>query len=363
MKKKLHTYSRLGLPLLTMLLTALSALAQVSGKITDSESKEPLVGAYIQTIGAKGGAISDEKGEFTLKVPAGATQFSVSFIGYTSQTFDLGSQTFFDIKLVSEDKLDEVLVIGYTVQKKSDKTGAVAQVTAEELNKGRLTDPIQGLQGKAAGVNVSKQGGDPNAGFSVNIRGAAGFTSGTGPLYVIDGVVGVDPTTINPDDIESFNVLKDAASAAIYGSRAANGVIIITTKNSGIRSASSNKQVTSVEYSTFVSLDQVANRLDFLDAGQIRDFATKTNAAFIDNGANAEEQIIDLQISNDLKKMIDQLPDDQKEVVKMRMYDDLSFKEIAEMTNVSINTALGRMRYAIINLRKMMEKNQIVLTN
>ncbi|MFN3908044.1 MAG: RNA polymerase sigma factor [Flavobacterium sp.] len=84
---------------------------------------------------------------------------------------------------------------------------------------------------------------------------------------------------------------------------------------------------------------------------------------FIDNGANAEEQIIDLQISNDLTKMIDQLPDDQKEVVKMRMYDDLSFKEIAEMTNVSINTALGRMRYAIINLRKMMEKNQIVLTN
>lgn len=84
---------------------------------------------------------------------------------------------------------------------------------------------------------------------------------------------------------------------------------------------------------------------------------------FIDNGANAEEQIIDLQISNDLTKMIDQLPDDQKEVVKMRMYDDLSFKEIAEMTNVSINTALGRMRYAIINLRKMMEKNKIVLTN
>lgn len=84
---------------------------------------------------------------------------------------------------------------------------------------------------------------------------------------------------------------------------------------------------------------------------------------FIDNGANAEEQIIDLQISNDLTKMIDQLPDDQKEVVRMRMYDDLSFKEIAEMTNVSINTALGRMRYAIINLRKMMEKNQIVLTN
>jgi len=84
---------------------------------------------------------------------------------------------------------------------------------------------------------------------------------------------------------------------------------------------------------------------------------------FIDNGVNAEEQIIDLQISNDLTKMIDQLPDDQKEVVKMRMYDDLSFKEIAEMTNVSINTALGRMRYAIINLRKMMEKNQIVLTN
>lgn len=286
MKKTLLHYSRLGIAFTALMLLGFSVLAQVKGKVTDSESNEPLVGAYIQTIGAKGGAISDEEGNFTLNVPTGATQFKVSFIGYSDQTFDLGTQTYFDIKLVSEDKLDEVLVIGYTVQKKSDKTGAVAQVTAEELNKGRLTDPIQGLQGKAAGVNVSKQGGDPNAGFSVNIRGAAGFTSGTGPLYVIDGVVGVDPTTINPDDIESFNVLKDAASAAIYGSRAANGVIIITTKNSGIKGSAAKKEITTVEYSTFVSLDQVANRLDFLTADEIRDFAAKTNASFIDNGAN-----------------------------------------------------------------------------
>ena len=260
--------------------------AQITGKVIDSESNEPLIGAYLKTIGAKGGAITDANGKFSMKVASGATGFEVSFIGYTSQKFTLTNQTDYLIKLVSEDKLDEVLVIGYTVQKKSDKTGAVAQVTAEELNKGRLSDPIQGLQGKAAGVNVSKQGGDPNAGFSVNIRGAAGFTSGTGPLYVIDGVVGVDPTTINPDDIESFNVLKDAASAAIYGSRAANGVIIITTKNSGIKGGGTATEITTVEYSSFVSLDQVANKLDFLDANEIRDYADSKGVSFIDNGAN-----------------------------------------------------------------------------
>lgn len=106
----------------------------------------------------------------------------------------------------------------------------MTSVSSDELNTGRLSDPIEALQGKAAGVTVSKQGGDPNSGFSVNIRGAASFTSGTGPLFVVDGVPGVDPTTIAPTDIASYNVLKDAASTAIYGARGANGVIIITTK-------------------------------------------------------------------------------------------------------------------------------------
>lgn len=136
-----------------------------------------------------------------------------------------------DIVLNPGQVIEEVLVIGYGTIKKSDKTGAVTSVNANELNTGRLSDPIEGLQGKAAGVTISKQGGDPNSGFSVNIRSASSFSSGTGPLRGRWRAPGVDPTTIAPTDIESYNVLKDASSTAIYGSRGANGVIIITTKS------------------------------------------------------------------------------------------------------------------------------------
>ena len=133
---------------------------------------------FLSTV--EGGAISDTDGKFILKVAQQINQFKVSFVGYTSQTIDINDQNQFEILLVSEDRLDEVLVIAYGTQKKSDKTGAVTQVTSKELNKGRITDPIQGMQGKAAGVNISKQGGDPNGAFSVNIRGAASITGGTG---------------------------------------------------------------------------------------------------------------------------------------------------------------------------------------
>jgi TonB-dependent SusC/RagA subfamily outer membrane receptor len=223
MKRVLIQLRRSVSLVLIVLATTAFVSAQITGKVTDAESGEPLVGAYLSFVDAKGGAITDENGEFSTKVTTGATKFRVSYIGYTAQTFEIGNQTFFEIKLKAEDALDEVLVIAYGTQKKSDKTGAVTQVTSEELNKGMVTDPIQGMQGKAAGVNVSKQGGDPNGGFSVNIRGSASITGGTGPLYVVDGVVGVDPTTINPDDIASFNVLKDAASTSLYGTQGSNG--------------------------------------------------------------------------------------------------------------------------------------------
>lgn len=288
MKNVLNEIKRSALIVLIVLTTAVFASAQITGKVTDAKSGEPLVGAFLSFIDAKGGAITDENGEFSTKVTTGATQFKVSYIGYTSQTFEIGSQTYFEIKLKSEDALDEVLVIAYGTQKKSDKTGAVTQVTAEELNKGMVTDPIQGMQGKAAGVNVSKQGGDPNGGFSVNIRGSASITGGTGPLYVVDGVVGVDPTTINPDDIASFNVLKDAASTSLYGTQGSNGVIIITTKGGNFSGGQSVEKVT-IEYTNFVSLDRVANRLDFLTGQEIRDYAASIGSAnFQDQGANTD---------------------------------------------------------------------------
>lgn len=261
----------------------------ITGTVTDADTKESLIGVNIIVTNTTVGTVTDIDGTFTLKLPADAAQLTFSYIGYVAQTIDIGGQSKFDIQLAPDALLvDEVIVIGYGTQKKSDKTGAVAHVTAEELNKGRLSDPIQALQGKAAGVIVSKQGGDPNAGFNVNIRGAGGLTSETSPLFVVDGVPGVDPTTLNPDDIESYNVLKDASSAAIYGSRGANGVILITTKGAGLKANQAGSS--SVEYNGFISFDNVENKLNFLSADQVRDFAAETGQTFLDNGGNVDWQ-------------------------------------------------------------------------
>lgn len=278
----------LGALALVLIGFCVKAQVVVSGTVTDSRTSEPLVGAYIKPVEGSGGAISDEKGKFSLNTVSGVSAITISFVGYKEQTLSIGNRTLFDVKLVSDDDLEEVLVIAYGSQKKSDKTGAVTQVSAEELNKGMITDPIQGMQGKAAGVNVSKQGGDPNAGFSVNIRGSASITGGTGPLYVVDGVIGVDPTTLNPDDIASFNVLKDAASTSLYGTQGSNGVIIITTKGGSFAGGTASDRVR-VEYNNFVSFDRVANRLDFLSGDELRGYASRTNNAnFRDNGGNVD---------------------------------------------------------------------------
>ena len=288
MNRKNSILGRISLMILVLSLTFVGySQVNISGTILDNITKEPLVGAYVVPVNGKGGAISDTEGKFTLNVTPQVKQFKVTFVGYTSQTIDISNKTTFEILLVSEDKLDEVLVIAYGTQKKSDKTGAVTQVTSKELNKGRITDPIQGMQGKAAGVNISKQGGDPNGGFSVNIRGAASITGGTGPLYVVDGVVGIDPTTLNPDDIESFNILKDAASTSLYGTQGSNGVIIITTRGGAFGRTSSDQ--IKVEYNNFISFDKVANRLDFLTGDQLRQYASDVNSQnFSDNGANTD---------------------------------------------------------------------------
>lgn len=280
---------KLFLTLIAMLsMSFMFGQTTITGTVTDSLSGETLIGVTILVPSSGSGTTTDYDGNFTLELPEGANEIRVSYVGYTTKLVDVSAGGNFAIQLSNNETLDEVIVIGYGTLKKSDKTGAVAQVSADELRKGRISDPIQGLQGKAAGVSISRKGGDPNGGFSVNIRSNASFSGGD-PLYVIDGVIGADPTTVNPDDIESFNVLKDASSAAIYGSRGANGVIIITTKNSGIKN-SGDQERTNVEYNGFVSVDMVANKLDFLSADEMRSFAERTGRTFIDNGGNVDWQ-------------------------------------------------------------------------
>ena len=261
-----------------------NAQQQVTGKVTNAESGEPLPGVNITSMETTTGTITDNNGEYSIEVASDAT-LVFSFVGYQKKEVAVEGRSTIDVALKSEaQELEDVIVIGYGTQKKSDKTGAVSNVQSEELKSGIMSDPIESIQGKTAGVLISKTGGDPNSGFSVKIRGSSGLSSNTEPLYVVDGVPGVDPTTISSDNIKSFDVLKDASSTAIYGSRGANGVIMITTKKG------SDSKGSRLEVNSSVSFDQVANRLDLMSAEQLRNFSDDQGLGLSDGGASTDWQ-------------------------------------------------------------------------
>ncbi len=278
--------------MLSLLLIGSVAMAQqkitVSGKVMDTQG-EPMIGALVVEKGTNNTAPVDMSGNFTISVSSSAI-LQFDYIGYKKVEL-LASAVTSPIILEEDTRLlDEVVVIGYGTMKKEDKTGAVASVTSKELVHGNMTSTIQSMQGKAAGVVVSKNGADPNAGFSVKIRGQAGLSSGTDPLYVIDGVPGADPNSIAPGDIESYSVLKDASSTSIYGTRGANGVIIITTKKGLILEASDKFQST-LEVNSNVGINVVAKRIDLLSADEYRAYAQgKYGSNFIDGGGNTDWQ-------------------------------------------------------------------------
>lgn len=255
----------------------------VTGKVTDASNGDLLPGVTVVVKGTTNGTVTDFNGAFSLKVQP-SDILSFSFIGFKTLELPVGASTVVNANIQPDIiGMDEVVVIGYGVQKKADKTGAVGQVKAEELSGGLVTDAVQTMQGKAAGVMISRKGGDPNSGYSVRIRGAAGFESNTQPLFVIDGVPGVDFTTVAPEDIETIDVLKDAASTAIYGSRGSNGVIIVTTKK-----GASGKGV--VNFNSTLSVENVANTLDLMTADELRAFADEFGINMVDNGANTDWQ-------------------------------------------------------------------------
>ena len=288
----MYNYSKLKLralfTVLVIFVFGLTANAQqitVSGVVKDAATGESILGASIIDKSTNKGIITNLDGAFTMSVASSSTLI-IKYIGYKTIEIPVAGKTNLVIQL-KEDvvALGEVVAIGYGVQKKTDKTGAVMNVASSEFNKGVLTDPIQALQGKASGVQITKKGGNPNDGFSVQIRGAGGLATGSSPLYVIDGVPGVDPTTIPPEDIESFNVLKDASSTAIYGSRGANGVVIITTKKGNNKDGKN-----SIDVNSYISMDHVAKRLDLLSASDIRSFIQRNGVSQVDAGGNTDWQ-------------------------------------------------------------------------
>lgn len=250
MKLKLNNLMRWGFFVLALLMCNL-AIAQrtITGVVTDGENGEPLIGANILVVGTSTGTITDFDGNYSLNVSADAKELEFSYTGYTSQRIAIDNQTEINVELSAGELLDEVVVIGYGTVKKEDATGAVEQLTKKDFNKGVITSPEQMIQGRAAGVQITPASGEPGAGANIRIRGTSSIRAGNNPLIVLDGVpldgrdvsagadVGAGRSSarnplnfINPNDIASINVLKDASATAIYGSRGANGVIIIETK-------------------------------------------------------------------------------------------------------------------------------------
>jgi TonB-dependent starch-binding outer membrane protein SusC len=211
----------------------------VAGKVTSTEQNEPLVGVSIQVEGTTKGAITDVDGSFSISAPSdGVLLFT--FIGFETQKVPVNNQSVINVTLAtSASSLSEVVVIGYGSAVKKDMTGAVKSLKSSEFNRGIINSPEQLLQGKIAGVNVTSASGEPGNPLSITIRGPGGVRTGSTPLFVIDGLAldnastggATNPLTfLNAQDIEAIDVLKDASATAIYGSRGANGVVLITTK-------------------------------------------------------------------------------------------------------------------------------------
>lgn len=247
------------LTLLFVCLVPLSSLAQtiqLTGTVTDTKG-ETLIGASVLEKGTTNGCITDIDGNFTLTVAPNAT-IVISYVGYVAQEVPLKGQKVLNVTLKDDtEMLDEVVVVGYGTMKKSDMTGAISSVKSEDLMKRATTSATEALQGKIAGVSVLKSGGNAGASISVKIRGIKTMGDNE-PLYIIDGYPG-DINTINPQDIESMEILKDGAAAAIYGSVAANGVVIVSTKNG---KAGEMK----ISFNTYMTVNNVAKKFEMLDS-------------------------------------------------------------------------------------------------
>jgi len=202
----------------------------ISGIVVSEVGNEPLIGVNVVQKGTTNGAVTDLDGRFTLTVPDGSV-LQITYIGYQEQLLTVRPNIAIYQVTLKEDSqaLDEVVVVGYGIQKKKLVTGATVQVKGDDIQKLNTVSALGALQSQTPGVNITQSSGMPGEGFNVTIRGL-GTTGSSGPLYIIDGVTGADINNLNPADIESIDVLKDAASAAIYGSRAANGVVLVTTK-------------------------------------------------------------------------------------------------------------------------------------
>lgn len=274
MKVKFLYLLLLGLAVNTLFISSAFSQQSVSGTVTD-DTGEPVIGANVIEVGTSNGVITDMDGRFTLNVAGPDASLTVSYIGYESVTYPLNGQSDVVITLKEDlQNLDEVVVVGYGVVKKRDLTGAVASVKGEKLQEVASFSTVQALQGRAAGISVMRTNAVPGGSTSIRIRGNRSLKATNDPLYVVDGipiVVGLDE--LSSSDIESIEILKDASATAIYGSRGANGVILITTKKG--RSGSK----TQIDYNGYYGLQEAARTVDLMNGAEWVELVREANRA------------------------------------------------------------------------------------
>lgn len=263
---------------------------RVKGVIKDGNG-EPIIGATVRVKGHESnGTISDLDGNFSLEVSPG-DELEVSYVGYSTKLIKTGNSSSLSVVMKEDNKaLGEIVVIGYGTQRKADLTGSVANVDATKLNTQSNSTIGQALQGKIAGVDIVSQGGQPGSGSRIMVRGI-GTLNNASPLYIVDGMYMSSIDHINPSDIQSIDVLKDASSAAIYGSRAANGVVIITTK-----SGSNTEGVPTINVTANVGVNTPAKYLDLLNASDWAAVTTESRAA---SGLKPLDMALDLASKED----------------------------------------------------------------
>jgi len=285
MKMKQLSFWRTPLLLLIAVLFSTLTYAQsrtVKGKVTSTDDGSSLPGVNITVKGTSTGTITDVDGNFSLNVPNNDAVLVFSYVGFVTQEMVVGTTSTINIKLVTDtETLSEVVVVGYGTVKKKDLTGAITQVSSKDFNPGVNPNPLQAIQGRVAGLNITQTSGDPTSNPTVRLRGYTSLGGGAEPLYVVDGVIGVPINSISPNDIETIDVLKDASAAAIYGARGANGVIAITTKRG-------KEGRTTVSVNNFVAVNTISRWLDLLDADGFRAETRRVGRQIgtLDQGAN-----------------------------------------------------------------------------
>ena len=321
-----------ALLLLFMIMLVMPVYSQViTGKVIDANNKEPIIGASIQVKGTSIGTMSDLDGQFKITVKDKNASLQVSYVGYKTVVQPLNGKTSITITLQeSTQELDQVVVIGYGVQKKSDLTGAIASVDADEIAKLPATNVMHAIQGKAAGVEIVQNSGAPGASSTVRIRGM-GTINNSDPLYVVDGIPMDNIDYLSADDIESIEILKDASSAAIYGSRAANGVVLVVTK-----SGKNSQKILNVNFNAYVGWQESwkdPGLMDKEDFAYYSDFVNNLNIVTDYDAATGQ-----MKIKPETQELIDKGVD---------WWDELSRSALMQKYNISLYGGNDKLNYYV----------------